>query len=47
MSEGFKSFNVCQSGGIETEDAAKSGKPSTMLILENVDHVHDLDLADR
>uniref|UniRef100_A0A8D0DII8 Mos1 transposase HTH domain-containing protein n=1 Tax=Salvator merianae TaxID=96440 RepID=A0A8D0DII8_SALMN len=36
-----------QCGDFETEDAARSGRPSTVSTPEIVDHVHDLILADQ
>ena len=36
-----------QGGDFETDDAARSGRPSTVSTPEVVDHVHDLILADR
>lgn len=36
-----------QRGDFETQDAARSGRPSTVSSPEIVDHVHDLILADR
>lgn len=36
-----------QHGDFETEDATRSGRPSTVWTQEIVDHVHDLFLADQ
>ena len=36
-----------QRGDFETDDAARSGRPSTVSTPKVVDHVHDLVLADR
>ncbi len=42
-----KSCGNFQRGDFETEDAARSGRPSTVSTPEIVDRVHDLILADR
>ena len=36
-----------QGGDFEIDDAARSGRPSTVSTPEVVDHVHDLILADQ